>query len=259
MRWSLFFLILLFFQSCSYREMILKKAPDFLSDQVNDHLKLNDVQEAKLRLKVTNAFFSHRDEVVVIRDLLKSYRIKEDSLAAYIKKGYTSYATIQITVNNISISVLSELDYSQRQDILKRYREETPVSGDKKISYEERGVSRLENFFGKLSLKQIELIKDYAKIYAKSVQADNRWSKNYERTLSLKDQKKYKAQLKKYFSGVISLKTILESNKEFFTFFDQFKATLNADQVKRFDDKRKEILNWIDLYLKIYQLPIIDT
>ncbi|WP_412470150.1 MULTISPECIES: hypothetical protein [unclassified Halobacteriovorax] len=249
-------LLILSLASCSYREVILKKAPDFLSEKIDDYLSLDDEQEKELRVKVTNAFFEHHKEVLELKAIIKDYEIQNDSLKAAIVKGYSPYSLIMKKVNIISVEVLSGLSFEQRQKLVKKRVEDRK---DYEESYEQRGVKRLENVFGKLSENQIKLVNEFALEYQKDRVENRSWHNEFISALNLQDQKAYQDYLKKNFQDIVPLKEVLKQNKSFFKFFDKFSKTLSQDQIALFNKKRKDLLNWIELYLKIYQAPIIRS
>ncbi|MFG1492916.1 hypothetical protein [Halobacteriovorax sp. ZH4_bin.1] len=249
-------LSLFFLTSCSYREVILKKAPDFLSEKIDDYLSLDDEQEKELRIKVTNAFFEHHKEVLELKKLVENYHVEKDSLKEVIVKGYPPYARIMKKVNKISIEILSNLSFEQRQKLVKKRIDDRKEYEE---SYEERGIKRLENVFGKLSVDQVKLVNDFAKEYKSTRVEGSSWHHDFVKALNLKDQKAYQKFLKKNFQDIVSLNEVLMQNKSFFKFFNKFSKTLNKEQVAQFNKKRRDLLNWIDLYLKIYQAPIIRS
>lgn len=250
--------------SCSYREVILRKAPDFLSDKIDEYLKLNDEQEAELRNRVTSSFFKHNKEVVELRGILANFDIQKDSLREQVKAGYPSYARILKDVNKISINILSKLSLEQRQELIIKHKENSKEADKEKRNkeYEERGVERLESVFGKLSPKQLDLVKklvvEYQAIKSKH-QGQDVWRKKFISTLEIKDQTAYKKAMKANFQDVASLSSVLKDNEYFFKFFDEFQKTLSKVQVTNYNKKKNEVLAWIDLYIKIYKLPIKDT
>ncbi|WP_156979895.1 hypothetical protein [Bacteriovorax sp. BAL6_X] len=254
MKYLLCFLFI--FTSCSYRDVILKKAPDFLSEKIDDYLSLDDEQEKELRIKVTNAFFEHHKEVLKLKKLIENYQVEKDSLKEVVVRGYPPYERIMKKVNKISIEVLSNLSFEQRQKLVKKRIDDRK---DYDESYEKRGVRRLENIFGKLSVGQVKLVDDFAKDYKSTRVKGNSWHHDFLKALNLKDQKAYQTYLKKNFQDIVSLNEVLRQNKSFFKFFDKFSKSLSKEQIDQFNRKRKDLLNWIDLYLKIYQTPIVRS
>lgn len=251
---SLYILTFLFLcLSCSYRELILKQAPDLLSEQVNDYLLLNEVQEKELKLKVTGVFFSQYKEVKQLRDILKTYDIKKGQSRATVIKAYPPYNRILKEINKIAIGVLLKLTYEQRQAlVIKR----TNIKEDAKENYTQVGVKRLQSIFGELNKQQLDLIGEYAKQYQSERSHVNTWHDSFIKTLKIKEQNRYKNSLEKNFSGTESLESILKSSHKFFIFFDKFCATLTDHQVASFDKKRKDALNWLNLYIQIYETPL---
>ena len=192
--------------------MILKKAPDFLSERVDDYLSLDDKQEKELQVKVTNAFFSHRGDVIILRNLVKKYDVKTSSLKESITFGYRAYKRILEKVNTISIDVLSKLTLEQRLDLVSK---QQVKKENKDESYTRRGVHRLSKVFGKLSQSQVKMVSEYARLYEKSLVKGSSWYDEFTKVLNIKNQKQYVVALKNKFEGVEDLNSIISTNKEF--------------------------------------------
>lgn len=263
MKQVLYFLFLfVFLSSCSYRETILRKVPDFLSDKIEDYLELDEAQEEELRSQVTSSFFEHHKEVIILRKILADYDITKDSLRKQVVKGYPPYSRVLKDVNAISIEVLSKLDSKQRKELVEKQKKANEKRETDLKSYKKRGVDRLSRLFGELTPKQDILVEKLVVDYLKkkdNLKASSAWRKKFVETLKIDDQIAYQEALKRNFSDVEDLKQVLKDNEYFFKFFDEFQKSLTSKQVEKFNKKKQEVLAWIDLYLKIYKTPINHT
>lgn len=249
-----FLIIFILFYSCGFKSVVFKNIPYIVTQYADDSLDLTWSQEKEFQEKVRNIIVKNKTELKSILVIYKNLKLTKQSLKRASLEVFPHLELISREINSLIALYLSQLEPEQIEFLYRKLMDQNETIRNRwKKDKTDEIAKRYKFFFGKITEKQRQFIKDNIGVYQKlnknrldrRLYVQNEMKKIFKETQKKIKEKKFRELLNSQLDKTKMLNNLNQS----IDLLCEFLKTLNSKQQKHYRDKRSQIIDWLESYI----------
>ncbi len=256
-RTTIVFLIILLFNSCSFKGMVIDKLPYLITFRVDQNLFLTSEQEDQFKKELKSYLIQNKSQVREIYKDLTQVNFSDDTKSVYLKLR-SHYLKLVEPFSLILAKYIVSLDNEQQKYFFEKANKDNRKYREKfQKERLERVFDRFERFLSDLTPQQENIIKENSSHFET---LHNQWIKrrvNFQVSLKAILAQKSMPQIK--IENVAQLMTnyLLEGSKvenraKAIEVVDKIKTIASKEQQEHFKNTISELEEWLNLFEQTY-------
>ncbi len=253
-----YLILFLTLTACTFKSFVISNASYIVANRVGNKIDLSWDQEKEFRKQLDYLFKTEINGIDKISKVLKNIDPKSIKLEEIVVKLFPVYEKFYLEITPLVAGHMNVFSKKQQRNFFEIAEDEnqTVINRSKKDKSGEY-IKRFEFIFGSINKKQKDLFKKYI-LFFQNLNKDRikrrlMAQKDLRKAFVISDEVLRLKEIEKILLSNLDKSRLLKNAKIFQPLFSKLQETLEEGQVKHFEEKKKEAIDWINSFVSYYK------